>query len=104
MAWAVLLISGVFEAVWALALSASDGFKKLKPSILFFAGAVISVGGLGWAMNYLPTGTSYAVWTATGATLTVLYSMITGKEKATIARILLLVMLVSCVIGLKVVS
>lgn len=104
MAWAVLLISGIFEAVWAIALSASDGLKKRKPTLVFIAAAIISLVGLGWAMQSLPTGTSYAVWTATGATITVVYSMLTGKEPATLIRIFLIVSLVGCVIGLKAVS
>ena len=70
----------------------------------FILGTLFSLGGLGWAMQYLPTGTAYAVWTATGATLTVIYSIATGQEEATRTRMLLILTLVACVIGLKVVS
>lgn len=104
MAWAVLILSGVFEAVWAIALSASDGLKKLRPTIVFVLAALISLVGLGWAMQTLPVGTSYAVWTATGATLTVVYSMATGQEPATRMRLFLIVCLVASVVGLKAVS
>ena len=55
-------------------------------------------------MQTLPTGTSYAVWTATGATLTVAYAMIRGIEPVTRTRVLLLLGIVTCVVGLKVVS
>ncbi|MFY9262985.1 MAG: multidrug efflux SMR transporter [Actinomycetaceae bacterium] len=104
MAWAILLISGVFEAVWAIALDASQGFKKLKPTIVFIIGSLLSIAGLAIAMRELPTGTSYAVWTATGATITVIYSMATGQEKATVVRLFLILGLVTCVVGLKAVS
>src|SRR5690625_5227778 len=43
MAWAVLLISGVFEAGWALCLKASDGFTKLWPSLAFLVLMVVSL-------------------------------------------------------------
>ncbi|MFT4246084.1 MAG: multidrug efflux SMR transporter [Micrococcaceae bacterium] len=104
MAWAILVLSGVLEAVWAAALSATDGFKKWKPTVIFLVAIILSVVGLSYAMTQLPTGTSYAVWTGIGAALTVIWGMATGKEKATTARILLLVLLIGSVIGLKVVS
>lgn len=104
MDWVILISSGVFEAVWAAALGASNGLRKLKPTLLFLLAAVISLWGLAVAMQTLPTGTSYAVWTATGATLTVAYAMIRGLEPVTRTRILLLLGIVTCVVGLKVVS
>lgn len=60
--------------------------------------------GLAWAMLYLPVGTAYAVWVGIGATLTVVWGFVTRQERPTVARILLLLLLVGCVIGLKVVS
>jgi len=102
--WLVLILSGAFEAVWANALAESKGFKKPIPTIVFFVTVIISVGGLGWAMTDLPTGTAYAVWVAVGATLTTLWAMATKKEKATLAKMLLLLLLVGSVIGLKLVS
>lgn len=104
MAWTLLLVSGVFEAVWAIALSRSERFTKLVPSVVFLVASVISLVGLGIAMRDLPTGTSYAVWTATGATITVLYSFVTGEDRATLGKALLLLTLVASVVGLKLVS
>lgn len=104
MDWLVLIVSGALESVWAVALSASNGFRKLKPVIIFFISVTLSMGGLAWAMQTLPTGTAYAVWVGVGATLTVVWAFITGQERPTIARILLLLMLVGSIIGLKVVS
>ena len=50
MAWLVLVVSGVLEAVWATALSKSDGFTKLVPSIVFVIALLLSMGGLAYAM------------------------------------------------------
>lgn len=62
------------------------------------------MGGLAIAMRDLPTGTSYAVWVGIGASLTVAYGMVTGSEVASIAKILLILGIVGCVIGLKLVG
>jgi len=104
MAWVILIVSGVLEAVWASALAASKGFKKKKPAVLFVVALIASMAGLAWAMTELPTGTAYAVWVGIGATLTVVWAMVTRAERASTARILLLLLLVGCVVGLKVVS
>ena len=101
MAWIILVVSGVFEAVWAVALGKSDGFTRLVPSLVFAGGLVVSMAGLAVAMKTLPTGTSYAVWVAVGAALTVVYSMATGEESASLLKILLLLGLIGCVVGLK---
>ena len=94
MSWIVLIVSGMLEAVWASALSASRGFTRPAPSVLFLA----------WAMASIPTGTAYAVWVGIGATLTVVWSMAKGDELASPARLALITLLVACVAGLKVVA
>jgi len=102
MAWIVLILSGIMEAVWATALGKSDGFTRLTPTLIFAGGLVLSMAGLAYAMRSLPIGTSYAVWVGIGAVLTVAYAMVFDGESASIAKVLLLLGIVSCVIGLKV--
>ncbi|ALE05590.1 ligand-binding protein SH3 [Arthrobacter sp. ERGS1:01] len=101
MAWIVLIISGMLEAVWATALGKSEGFSKLAPTITFAVAIIASMAGLAWAMRTLPTGTSYAVWVGIGAALTVGYAMATGSEAVSVVKVLLLLGLVSCIVGLK---
>lgn len=104
MMWGILLVSGMLEAMWATALDASRGFKKLWPSVVFVIGLLLSMALLAIAMTELPTGTAYAVWVGIGASLTAICSMVTGAERATLARVALIVVLIGCVVGLKVVS
>lgn len=101
MAWLVLIISGMFEAVWATALGKSEGFTRLWPTVLFFVGAAVSMGGLGWALKTIPTGTGYAAWVGIGAVTTVVVAMVSGAEPASWVRILLITGLIACVAGLK---
>jgi quaternary ammonium compound-resistance protein SugE len=101
MAWLVLVVSGVLEAVWATALGRSEGFTRLGPTVVFAVTVVLSMVGLAYAMRELPVGTSYAVWVGIGASLTVAYAMATGTETVSLVKILLLLGIVGCVIGLK---
>lgn len=101
MAWFVLILSGVLEAVWAVSLGRSEGFSRLVPSVVFAVALALSMAGLAFAMRTLPLGTSYAVWVGIGAALTVAYGMATGEESITAVKILLILGLLGCVIGLK---
>ena len=101
MAWIVLVLSGVLEAVWAVALGRSEGFSKLVPSVVFGVAVTLSMVGLAYAMRTLPVGTAYAVWVGIGASLAVAYGMVTGEEQVSLTKVLLIVGPVGCVIGLK---
>ena len=103
MSWLVLIVSGVLEAVWATALDRSDGFTRLVPTVVFSVALVASMGGLAYAMRELPVGTSYAVWVGIGASITVVYAMVTGTEPVSLAKVLLILGLIGCVVGLKLV-
>lgn len=104
MHWLVLIISGLFEAIWATALGKSEGLTRLTPTLVFIAGLALSMVGLAYAMRELPTGTAYAVWVGIGATVTVIYAMATGTEPVSLLKILFLLMIVAGIVGLKVTS
>ncbi|MCA0295083.1 MAG: QacE family quaternary ammonium compound efflux SMR transporter [Actinobacteria bacterium] len=101
MSWLILVLAGIAEAVWALALARTEGFTRLWPSVVFVVALVLSMAGLAYAMRTLPTGTAYAVWVGIGAALTVGYGMVTGAESASGWRVLFLAMIIGGVIGLK---
>jgi quaternary ammonium compound-resistance protein SugE len=104
MAWLILVVSGVLEAVWATALSKSAGFTRLVPSLVFVVALALSMGGLAIAMRTLPPGTSYAVWVGIGAALTIAFAMATGAESASVTKVLLMLGVLGCIIGLKAVT
>ncbi|RCV58125.1 DMT family transporter [Marinitenerispora sediminis] len=103
MPWIVLVVSAVFEAVWATALGMSEGFTRLVPTLVFFVALTASMAGLGWAAKHIPIGTAYAVWVGIGAALTVLYAMATGGESVSAAKIVFLTGIIAAVVGLKLV-
>jgi quaternary ammonium compound-resistance protein SugE len=101
MAWLILALSGVLEAVWATAMGKSDGFTRLRPTVIFFVALIASMAGLAYAMRELPVGTSYAVWVGIGATLTVVYAMAHGEESVSVPKVVFLTMIIGGVVGLK---
>lgn len=101
MAWTILVAAGFMEAVWAVALQKSDGFTQVIPSLVFVGALALSMIGLAIALKSLPLGTAYAIWVGIGATATVVYGMVSGSEPINLVRILLIMGLIGCVIGLK---
>ncbi|KOX08242.1 MULTISPECIES: DMT family transporter [Micromonospora] len=101
MAWLVLVISGLLETAWAIALDRSAGFSRLVPSVVFVVTLVLSMGGLSYALREIPVGTGYAVWVGIGAVGTALVGMLALGESASLPRLLCLLLVVSGVVGLK---
>ncbi|XVV14471.1 DMT family transporter [Actinoplanes sp. CA-131856] len=102
MAWLVLVVSGMLEAVWAIALDRSAGFTRLVPSVVFAVGLLLSMAGLGYALRTIPVGTGYAVWVGIGAVLTAVVGILALGESASLPRVLSLLLVIAGIIGLKV--
>ena len=104
MDWVILVVSGAMEAVWAQALDRSAGFSQPVPTLIFLVALAASMFELNHAVHTIPLGTAYAVWVGIGAALTVAWSVLTGAEPFSWAKLLLITGLVACVIGLKLVG
>lgn len=104
MHWPILIGSAVFEAVWATALGASNGFTEPVPIMVFVLALVLSMYGLAIALKGIPLGTAYAVWTGIGAALTVLYAIATGNEPISALKMVFLAGIIASVVGLKLVQ
>ena len=102
MAWLVLLVSGVLETVWAVALGSSRSFTRPVPTVVFAVALLLSMGGLAYAMRSIPIGTGYAVWVGVGAVGTAVYGMAVLGDAVTTARLGCLLLIVAGVVGLKV--
>ncbi|WP_433366389.1 DMT family transporter [Actinoplanes sp. CA-142083] len=102
MAWVVLVLSGLMETAWVIALDRSAGFSRPIPSVTFLATLALSMGGLAYALRTIPIGTGYAVWVGIGAVGTAVFGMLALGESATLPRLLCLLLVVAGVVGLKV--
>ncbi|QVQ53884.1 multidrug efflux SMR transporter [Spiractinospora alimapuensis] len=101
MAWLFLVVSGLLETVWATALSFTKGFTRLWPSVVFFVSLALSMGGLAMALRTIPVGTGYAIWVGIGAIGTAIVGMVWLGEGVSVAKIVCLGLLVSGIVGLK---
>jgi quaternary ammonium compound-resistance protein SugE len=101
MAWVVLVISGLFETVWAVALAESKGLTRPIPVAIWAVGMVVSMAGLAYALRELPVGTGYAIWVGIGAVGTAVYGMVALGEPVTALRGVCLTLIVGGAVGLK---
>jgi quaternary ammonium compound-resistance protein SugE len=101
MAWALLLVAGCFEIVWATALKFTDGFTRLWPSVGTVVAMAVSMICLSFALRVIPMGTAYAVWTGIGAVGTVLLGILLFGEPKNGIRLLCIAMIILGVAGLK---
>ncbi|HSA83223.1 MAG TPA: quaternary ammonium compound efflux SMR transporter SugE [Geminicoccaceae bacterium] len=104
MAWIVLTLAGLFEIGWAVGLKYTAGFTRLWPTLWTAASMVVSVVLLGVAMNSLPLGTAYAVWTGIGTIGTALLGILLLGESAGALRLACIALIASGIIGLKLVT
>jgi quaternary ammonium compound-resistance protein SugE len=104
MAWIYLTVAGLFEIAWAIGLKYTDGFTRLLPSLWTVASMVLSIVLLGLALRTLPVGTAYAVWTGIGAVGTAVLGIYLFAEPATVARLVCIGLILSGIVGLKLVT
>jgi quaternary ammonium compound-resistance protein SugE len=105
MPWVYLVLAGFFEVGFTTCLRYTDGFKNLPWTGAFIVCIGVSMYFLDLATRTsIPLGTGYAVWTGIGAVGTVLIGMIWFGEPATTVRIVLILGLLSCIVGLKLTS
>ena len=107
MHWFTLILAGLFEVAFAFCLGKARHTSGTD-SYFLYAGFILSLSLSMWlltrALEALPIGTAYAVWTGIGAIGTVLVGIISFQEPATFWRLFFLSTLVMSIIGLKVVS
>ncbi|WP_448662186.1 DMT family transporter [Sphingomonas sp. CJ20] len=104
MAWALLILGGFFEVGFTTCLRFVDGFRHLGWTAGFLVSVGLSMGLLEYASRSIPMGTAYAVWGGIGALGTVIVGMVWFGEPVSPVRLLLIVGLVGCIAGLKLVG
>ena len=100
-AWILLFVAGLFEAGMVVGLDSSEGFTKLWPSLLTLVSGGISFFLLSVAMQSIPAGTAYAVWTAIGASIVVLLGILFLGEPANLLRLAGIVVVLGGVLMLR---
>lgn len=99
-AWLILVVAGLLEIVWAVALKHADGLTRLWPSIVGLTAMIASAALLTLTLRVLPVGTAYAVWVGIGAIGVALAGMLAFGEGTSPARVTCLALILAGVIGL----
>lgn len=104
MAWTFLILAGLFEMLGVAMINKLHKDKSWKPAVLLILGFGASFLFLSIAMESLPMGTAYAVWTGIGASGGAVVGMLFFNESKDWKRILFIAMVLGAAMGLKLVS
>ncbi|MFD1956053.1 DMT family transporter [Paenibacillus thailandensis] len=104
MAWLFLIVGGILEVGWALGLAYSNGFTKLEVVVPTLISAVFSFYFFSKSLKLLPVSTAYAIFTGLGSFGTAVIGMVFLGDSVSVLKIIFIISLISCIIGLKFVS
>ena len=104
MAWVYLILAGLFEVVGVIGMNRIVKHKKLSSYAILIGGFIVSFSLLGQAMETLPMGIAYAVWTGIGTVGGTLLGMFVYGESKDWKRIAFIAMIVAAVVGLRLTS
>ena len=101
MSWYLLGIAGLFEIAWAIGLEYSEGLTRPVPTTVTVLAMAVSVYLLAKAVESLPVGTAYAVWTGIGAVGTAALGVVFFDESADPLRVAFIGLVVVGIVGLN---
>ena len=104
MSWVILFFAIVFEVAGTLTLKFTQGMTRLWPTVLMFAFYLASLFGLSNAVERIPVGTAYAVWSGVGTLMVFVMGVVWFKEQVTVLRSVSAVLIVIGVAGLYLTS
>ncbi|AHN21158.1 multidrug efflux SMR transporter [Lysinibacillus sphaericus] len=104
MAWVALVIAGLCEMMGVFMISKYNEVKNIKNLVLLIAVFTVSFLGLAYAMETLPMGTTYAIWTGIGAAGGAILGMLFFNESKDWRRIVCIVLVLGAAICLKLLS
>ncbi|WP_313801862.1 multidrug efflux SMR transporter [Cytobacillus sp.] len=104
MAWISLILAGVFEMLGVAMINKFHKDRNLKSLGLLVIGFGASFVCLSYAMETLPMGTAYAIWTGIGASGGAVLGMLLYGESKDWKRLVFIAMVLGAAIGLKLVS
>ena len=99
--WVCLVVSGLIDVAWALSMKKAQGFTSLAWTSVSLVLLAIFVFLLTKALQVLPVGTAYAVWSGIGAAGTVCAGIVLFGEPASAVRLIYITIIVLGVLGLN---
>ncbi|TQR30085.1 multidrug efflux SMR transporter [Lysinibacillus sphaericus] len=104
MAWFALVVAGLCEMMGVYMISKYNNAKSIKNLLLLIFAFTLSFAGLAYAMETLPMGTAYAIWTGIGAAGGALLGMVLFNESKDWRRIVCITLVLGAAICLKLLS
>jgi len=100
LAWIYLIVAGLLEPCWVIALGKSEKLRNVKWTFILIVTMAASMYLLSIAMASLPVGISYSAWTGIGAVGALIAGILLYKEPVSRVRILFIFMIVAGIVGL----
>ncbi|WP_276561665.1 DMT family transporter [Bacillus sonorensis] len=104
MEWIYLIAAGLLEMLGVTMMNQFHKDKRLKWIFLLIIGFVASFILLSLAMNTLPMGTAYAIWTGIGAAGGALVGILFYDEPKDAKRMFFIALILASAVGLKLIS
>ncbi len=98
MNWVVLGIAGLVEIVWSQSIKPTENFTRLVPTVICFVLGATAVYLLSRAMQTLPVGTAYAVFTGIGAVGAIGLGIVLNKDPLSAGRALALTLIIGGIV------
>ena len=98
MGWAVLVLAGLVEIAWSQSIKPTENFTRPLPTLLCLVLAAAAVYLLSRAMNSIPVGTAYAVFTGIGAVGAIVLGVVVSKDPLSVGRVVALALIVGGVV------
>lgn len=94
MSWLTLVLAGLVEVAWAQSIRPTDNFTRPLPTLLCLVLCAAAVYLLSLAMNTLPVGTAYAVFTGIGAVGAIALGVLVHRDPLSLNRVVALALIV----------
>lgn len=104
MAWLYLSVAVLFEVAATSALKASESFTRLGPSVIVIIGYAVSFYLMTIALQKLPLGVVYAVWSASGIVLIAIIGAVRYGERLDAPAMIGMALIVAGVLTINLLS
>ncbi|UGT71360.1 multidrug efflux SMR transporter [Nocardia gipuzkoensis] len=98
MSWVVLVVAGLVEIVWSQSIKPTENFTRLVPTLVCFVFGATAVYLLSRAMQTLPVGTAYAVFTGIGALGAITLGIVVNRDPLSAGRVLALALILGGIV------
>ena len=104
MSWLFLIVAGLFEMIAVIMMNEVNKQKSWQSVFSMIVTFASSFLFLSLAMKQIPMGVAYAIWTGIGASGGAVIGMVFYNESKDWRRVICIFLIISAVIGLKLVS